>query len=163
MLSAVGDDTTGAPFYGGDVHGVLDTETRDAVMRFQTSRGLDVDGVPGPQTRRALVRAYMKLDGTTLPSDATVELLGCGEHHNDVPTDDGVAEAKNRRAEIFLFDPGPVEPAPPETCPGPGCAYETWKERTVETIDFEDGLPVVDWDVFAFELFSAEGEPQHEA
>jgi outer membrane protein OmpA-like peptidoglycan-associated protein len=161
MLTAVVDDA-GDPFYDGPVHGVLDADTQDAVKRFQTSRGLTVDGIPGPQTRRALVTAYMQLDGTTLPEGAEVELLGCGENHNEVPTDDGVEEDQNRRAEVFLFDPGPVDPPTPDTCPGPGCAYETWKERLSETIDFEDGMPVADWDVFDFEVFAAQGEERHD-
>jgi outer membrane protein OmpA-like peptidoglycan-associated protein len=163
MLSAVVDDTTGEPFYDGEVHGLLDAETRDAVERFQTSRGLAVDGVPGPQTRRALVTDYMALDGTTLPEETDLHLLGCGENHNEVPTEDGVEQDENRRAEIFLFDPGPVDPPAPASCPGPGCPYETWKERTVRTFDFQDDEPVPDWDVFAFELLGAQGEDEHGA
>jgi outer membrane protein OmpA-like peptidoglycan-associated protein len=161
MLTAIVDEETGEPFYTGEVHGVLDAETQDAVSRFQTSRGLDVDGFPGPQTRRALVTDYMKIDGTTLPEDADVSLLGCGEHHNEVPTDDEVEQDENRRAEVFLFDPGPVDPPAPDTCPGPGCPYETWKERTVKTFDFEHDEPIVDWDVFAFELVGAQGDDHH--
>lgn len=162
MLSAITDAATGEVFYPGDVDGHLDAETRDAVMRFQASRGLVVDGEPGPQTRRALVTAYMQLDGTTLPPGTDLQRLGCGEHHNEVPTGDGVDEPENRRAEVFLFDPGPVDPATPDRCPGAGCPYETWKERTVETYDFEEEF-VVDWDVFAFELSAVEEEQQHGA
>jgi outer membrane protein OmpA-like peptidoglycan-associated protein len=163
MLSAIVDDATGEPFYGGDVHGMLDAPTQDAAARFQTSRGLTVDGIPGPQTRRALVTAYMQIDGTTLPADADVHLLGCGENHNEVPTDDGVEQDENRRAEIFLFDPGPVDPPAPAQCPGAGCPYETWKERTIRTFDFEHDQPIVDWDIFDFELHGAQGDDQHGA
>jgi peptidoglycan hydrolase-like protein with peptidoglycan-binding domain len=163
MLSAIVDEQTGRPFYEGPVHGWLDGATQAAVKRFQTARGLAVDGWPGPQTRRALVDDYMHLDGTTLPTDAAVELLGCGEHHNEIPTPDGVAEPENRRAEVFLFDPGPAVPPVPATCPGPGCPYETWKANTVETYDFDDDRPTFVGGVFDFELLAAEGDAKHEA
>ncbi len=163
MLSAIEDEATGDPFHTGDVDGIAGSQTRASVERYQTSRGLLVDGVCGPQTRRALVTDYMQLDETTLPADADVQLLGCGEHHNEVPTADGVEQADNRRAEIFLFDPGPVDPAVPGQCPGGGCPYETWKERTAETYDFEDERTAVNWDLFDFELLAHSGDEQHGA
>ncbi|PRQ04004.1 putative peptidoglycan binding domain protein [Enhygromyxa salina] len=162
MLSAVTDDVSGEPFYTGPVHGVLDAGTRDAVIEFQTARGLSVDGVPGPQTRGALIADYMQLDGTTLPESAAVELLGCGEHHNEVPTADGVDEEANRRAEIFIFDPGSVDPPAPGQCPGAGCPYETWKERMTKTYNFGNEDVFADWDVLAFELVVDTGDDQHE-
>ncbi|NVB42389.1 OmpA family protein [Pseudenhygromyxa sp. WMMC2535] len=160
MLSAIIDDATAQPFYTGDVHGYFDQDTRDAVQRYQIARGLAVDGAPGPQTRGALIADYMQLDGTTLPEGAQVELLGCGEHHNEVPTADGVDEPENRRAEIFLFDPGPVEPAVPGQCPGGGCAYETWKAETTETYDFRlDSFD--EWLPMSFDLAIHAGEAEH--
>ncbi|MCA9708585.1 MAG: peptidoglycan-binding protein [Myxococcales bacterium] len=162
MLSAITDDATGHVFYAGPITGWLDAPTRDAVERYQARRGLAVDGVPGPQTRRALVTDYMQLDGTTLPDGTEVHRLGCGEHHNAVPTADGVAEPDNRRAEIFLFDPPPVEPPAPASCPGAGCPYETWRDRTVQTYDFGDEV-LVDWDVFDFELLEAREQEHHGA
>lgn len=138
MLSAIHDDA-GRLFYEGPVHGQLDGATRDAVMRYQTARSLTVDGQPGPETRCALVTDYMGLDGTSLPASATVETLGCGENHPEVPTPDNTDEPANRRVEIFLFD-GPPEPPKPGKCPGGGCAYPEWKKRALETVDFDHDL-----------------------
>lgn len=137
MLSAVHDTATGAPFYEGPIHGQLDPVTQDAVKRFQRSRTLTDDGFPGPDTRRALVTAYMELDGTTLPASITPAQLGCGENHNEKPTADGVDEPANRRVEIFLFDGGPVDPPVPADCPGAGCPYETWRQQAKQTFDFD--------------------------
>ncbi len=160
MLSAIIDDATGQPFYTGEVHGYYDQATRDAVQRYQTARGLAIDGAPGPQTRGSLIADYMQLDGTTLPEGAQVELLGCGENHNEVPTADGVDEPENRRAEIFLFDPGPAEPAAPAQCPGDGCAYETWKTETTATYDFTlDSFD--EWLPMSFAVAIHAGEAEH--
>jgi murein DD-endopeptidase MepM/ murein hydrolase activator NlpD len=43
-------------FYAGTVDGVLGAGTVGAVQRLQRKKGIAVDGVPGPQTRRALGR-----------------------------------------------------------------------------------------------------------
>ena len=139
MLSAIRDDQ-GAPFYTGDVVGIFGPASQDAAARYQAARGLSVDGVPGQQTREALITDYMGLDGTSLPAAADVQFLGCGEHHCAVATADGVAEEANRRVEIFLFDPGPPTPPVPDACPGSGCSYETWAAKTMETYDFGRGL-----------------------
>jgi len=139
MLTAV-LDASHQPFYATVVHGQLDADTQDALGRFQASHGVDQTGSPNEETRRELVGAYMSLDGTTLPEDATVEQLGCGEHHNAVQTVDGVDEQENRRVEVFLFESGEVQPPAGDRCPGAGCAYEKWLAATLETIDFEDGL-----------------------
>lgn len=139
MLSAITDEG-GAPFYEGEVDGIFGGQSQDATKRYQAARGLAVDGISGPNTRTALITDYMALDGTSLPEAADVQFLGCGEHHNAVPTADGVAEEANRRVEVFLFDPGPPDPAVPDACPGAGCPYETWAARTAETYDFNHEL-----------------------
>ncbi|HEV8323880.1 MAG TPA: hypothetical protein VG389_19845 [Myxococcota bacterium] len=139
MLSAVKDGA--APFYASAVNGSEDAGTRDAVRRFQTwanahaGAGLHVDGDAGENTRRALIKAYMELDDTTLPHGTTLLTHGCGEFHPEIPTADGVNEPRNRRVEIFLFE-GPVDP-PPGRCARPGCPeHQEWVRRTVETFDF---------------------------
>lgn len=55
----------------------------DPVRWFQRTRGLDVDGKAGTQTRPALVTEYMGLDGTSLADFAgeiDARAHGCGEN-----------------------------------------------------------------------------------
>jgi outer membrane protein OmpA-like peptidoglycan-associated protein len=141
MLTALPDG--GPPYYAGPVSGVLDGPTQDAVRRFQTDHGLTVDGVPGPQTRRALVTDYMNIDGTSLPAGTDLQKHGCGEYHPAVPTPDETEEQGNRRVEVFFFE-GPIDPPPRGKCPHPGCPeYPEWLKRTILTIDFTLPPPVV--------------------
>jgi outer membrane protein OmpA-like peptidoglycan-associated protein len=121
------------------------------VLAFQQfsneTRGtsLATDGAIGTETRRALVAAYMALPGTSLPDGTEVLTHGCGENHNAVPTADGVAEAANRRVEIFFFS-GAVTPPPRDRCPGPdGCPeYEQWMKRVSKTVDLDRGVGALD-------------------
>ena len=134
MLSELRDGS--APFYAGPNNGVLDTATRDAVKRFQQSKGLAADGTPGQNTRRALVTAYMQIPDTTLPPGTVVQTHGCGESHLAVLTGDEVAEPANRRVEVFFFE-NRVDPPPRARCPTPaGCPeYPEWLRRIVQTFD----------------------------
>ncbi len=43
-------------FYKGEVNGVFDKETLNAIGAFQKQNGLTVSGVPSPSTRRLLFR-----------------------------------------------------------------------------------------------------------
>lgn len=140
MLATVPDPATGLPYYLGPVHGWIDGATGDAIRRFQQVHGLQETGMPNPPTRRALITDYMGLDGTSLPTEASVELLGCGEHHPEIETADHVEEQANRRVEVFLFDGGTVDPPVPDTCPNDGCAYTTWRDEMSYTIDFDTDL-----------------------
>jgi hypothetical protein len=86
-----------------------------------------------------MIKAYMDLDGTTLPEGARVVAHGCGEHFPEVPTADGVDEPKNRRVELFLFDDG-IAPAPPEPTSPPGsAAYPAWREAVDQERTFTPG------------------------
>lgn len=141
LLSAL--PAGGPPYYAGPIHGQLDAATQDAARQFQTDHGLTVDGVPGPQTRRALITDYMATDGTSLPAGTTLARHGCGEHHPAVPTPDETDEASNRRVEVFFFE-GPIAPPPQPRCPHPGCPeYPEWLRRTILTIDFTNPPPTI--------------------
>ena len=50
-----------------------------AIREFQIAADVTVDGIAGPQTRRALIGAYMAQDGTSLPAETTLVAHGCGE------------------------------------------------------------------------------------
>lgn len=139
-------DATGAPYHRGTVTGTYDAVTQDALRRFQADHGLGGDGQPNQDTHRALVTAYMALEGTSLPSDATLVRHGCGLFHPIDPTLQ--ADQGNRRVEVFLFD-GPVDPAPQNPCPAPGCTqYAKWVEQAIDVIDLCQPLPdKPHWDV----------------
>ncbi len=139
MLSTLEDDA--GPYYTGPIDGQPGTGTHDAVTRFQTNHGLVVDGVAGPETRRALVTEYMQQDGTTLPPGTPLDVHGCGEFHPAEPGDNPDLNAEDRRVEIFLFE-GPVDPPAQNPCPAPGCReYPIWCDRVFEDVDFRTDPP----------------------
>ena len=135
MLSAVVDPQTSAPLYGDSIDGQAGPATQASIRRLQQSRGLPSTGFANQDTRRALVTAYMELDGTSAPATVSIALLGCGEHHNEVPTAEHVPEQANRRVEIFCFGDGQVEPPVPSHCPNVGCPYLQWKQQNPDIID----------------------------
>lgn len=102
---------------------------------------LAVDGKLGDESRRALIAAYMAQPGTSLPDGVVPLTHGCGPFHNEVPTAPGVAEQRNRRAEIFFFE-GEVKPPPRKRCPAPkGCPeYPEWVKSATKTIDLDRGV-----------------------
>jgi Putative peptidoglycan binding domain/OmpA family len=137
MLSRIPD---GGPFhYDGKPNGIADAEHDKAVRDYQKAKGLKVDGIAGPNTRKALITDYMAIDGTSFPAGATLTTHGCGEFFPVVGTPDGTRNAENRRVEIFFFD-GPIDPPPP----GPlsqrdSTEYPRWLEQVEETVDVETG------------------------
>jgi outer membrane protein OmpA-like peptidoglycan-associated protein/uncharacterized Zn-binding protein involved in type VI secretion len=139
MLSALSDEA--GPYYTGPIDGQAGAGTQDAVTRFQTKHGLAVDGVAGPETRRALVTEYMQQDETTLPPGTPLEVHGCGEFHPAEPSENPDVNAEDRRVEIFLFE-GPVDPPAQNPCPAPGCReYPIWRDRVFEDVDFRTDPP----------------------
>lgn len=142
-----------------------------AVKRFQTANGLKVDGDPGPNTRRALIAAYMAADGTSLPADVVIVAHGCGENFPDVPSADGEYQAENRRVEMFIFDEGILPTPPSPTSKSGSTEYAAWRGAVDEERTFipsADGLGVLvivtdirvedaATDTTAFRLYSTDG------
>jgi outer membrane protein OmpA-like peptidoglycan-associated protein len=121
--------------YAGPVDGQAGTGTQGAYRTFQESKGLPASGFGDQATRRALIVDYMAQDGTSLPAGTPIQLHGCGEHHNEVPTGDNVDEPKNRRVEVFLFD-GAIQPPPRKPCQS--CPeYPEWLKQTYRTVDLD--------------------------
>ncbi|MBS2024225.1 MAG: carboxypeptidase regulatory-like domain-containing protein [Deltaproteobacteria bacterium] len=130
MLNVVGGAALTVDGSGGPA-------TSAAYKAYQTSKGLPASGTGDAATRRALVTDYQAQDGTTLPKDARLASHGCGFTHLKKPTGPGVAEAENRRVEIYLFEAG-VTPPPVDPCPPGGCAeYPQWAARVSETFDLD--------------------------
>lgn len=124
----------------------------DPIRWYQRTRGLEVDGVAGKETRHALIEEYMSLDGASLQDfvgiiEATPH--GCGENF---PLDDtgeeldaAPADAKrdpiDRRVELFFFDDEfGITPVPP----GPNSAprspeYPLWRKRVSEMVELKPG------------------------
>ncbi len=139
MLAAVYERT------GEDVQG-------SPLRHFQSSRGLAVDGVAGPDTREVLIDEYMALDGTTLPAGVEIRTFGCGESfpldedHGDVAASapDGFDRPLNRRVELFFFDEvlGVLPAATGEIRSEGDDAYLEWRKRAVETHELDAGVHV---------------------
>ena len=109
----------------------------DAITWFQRTRGLAVDGIAGPETRRTLVAEYMSLEGTSLPVGITAVTHGCGENFPADPTPDGVADPDNRRVEVFFFD-GILGVQPPprgQNSKAGSKEYPEWVKRSKATTD----------------------------
>ncbi len=123
------------------------------LRHFQTTRGLEVDGVAGPQTREALIKEYMGLDDTTLPEDSQVTVHGCGENFpldeagesvdDDAP--DEFEDAVDRRVELFFFegDLGVLPPPPGDNSTGDSEHYPEWRKRARETHEFVAGGEII--------------------
>jgi outer membrane protein OmpA-like peptidoglycan-associated protein len=162
MLSALPDGQDDK-FYAVDPPtGIKDAATRDAVSSFQAwsnqtnGTSLAVDGDPGPATRPEVVRAYMAIEGTSVPDSTVLQTHGCGPFHPQDPTPEGVPDPDNRRVEVFVFD-DEIDP-PPQQCASPGCAqYAQWLDRVVETVDFTNGG--LDTTFITIELVDPSGNP----
>lgn len=110
------------------------------IEEFQKDRNLKVDGIIGPETRKQLIKEYMSIDGTSLPSFIKVETHGCGEYHPYVDSGNNKNEKLNRRVELFFFQEK-IEPPVPGECSSPeGCEeYKQWLQNVGQTISADDG------------------------
>lgn len=113
---------------------------------YQEQAGnLVLDGLLGPDTRRCIIKDYMDLDGTTLPSDVRLSSHGCGASFPAVAEQVENVQG-NRRVELFFFEnpmrppdrPAGVLPPPsPDGISGPASRdYPEWVLRSRETQDF---------------------------
>jgi outer membrane protein OmpA-like peptidoglycan-associated protein/phage baseplate assembly protein gpV len=171
MLGTVTPKGSETPFLSPlQADGVAGPATVAACKAFQQSRLLSVTGHPDAQTRRELVDAYMKLEGTSLDGKATLLTHGCGMTH-PLPETEGDrqltpeqrAEAQpdqpvNRRVEVFLFD-GEVAPLPQASCPAGGCKeYAAWSETLALDVQLdENAAPEVTIEEFTARAADADG------
>lgn len=103
--------------------------------------GLKVDGIAGPKTRKALVEAYMALDGTTLPKSIDAVVHGCGEFfprkdEKDEYGKDDVEAEENRRVELFCFDDEIQPPVPGKKATKGEPEYPNWSKQVTTEVDF---------------------------
>ncbi|MFN0063375.1 MAG: HET-C-related protein [Myxococcaceae bacterium] len=125
----------GSAFFSGKPNGIDNSASRTAVRAFQETHGLDPDGVAGPITRAAIIRAYMGLDGTTLPEETELTTHGCGENFPVNETGGNARSPENRRVEIFFFEEA-ITPEPPgKTSARGSTAYPRWRKQVTQTVD----------------------------
>ncbi|HOX49966.1 MAG TPA: peptidoglycan-binding domain-containing protein [Fibrobacteria bacterium] len=134
MLSALEDG--GKPFFEGCASGISDDKTKTAIKAFQKSKGLKEDGIVGPKTREALVKAYLEVEDTTVTHDDIPMPHGCEGHPDGTIAESGLVD-DDRRLEVFFFE-RKIKPRPPkgtshETDP----EYKEWTSKLEETQDFE--------------------------
>lgn len=111
---------------------------------------LEVDGIAGRQTRKALVEAYMAIDGTSLPKSVSAVVHGCGEFfprtdEGDEFGKDGVKSAQNRRVEMICFDDEIEPPVPGAKATKGEPQYKQWLAQGTDTVDIgtDSGMPAV--------------------
>ncbi len=138
---------SGPFFFQGKPSGANTAEHLAAVKAYQQSKGLKVDGIAGPNTRKALITDYMSLDQTSLPKGLTLTTHGCGENFPVDDTADGVRNPENRRVEIFFFDEG-IDPSPAGKISKKGAKeYPKWLEQVSETVDVVGGGESLEFDL----------------
>jgi hypothetical protein len=96
----------------------------DAIAAFEADHGMQETGEASESVLRAIIEAYMHLDGTPLPPETKVIAHGCGEAF---PL--GGDPARDRRIEVILFhrqiDPEPAGEMSTDE-------YEEWLEAITE-------------------------------
>ena len=121
----------------------------DAVRWYQRTRALQVDGEAGKETRHALIREYMSLDGASLAEftgqEFEAQAHGCGENFplqdDGKSVDEAPADQKrdsiDRRVELYFFDEefGITPPPPGKNSKAGSTEYPKWRERVVETVE----------------------------
>jgi outer membrane protein OmpA-like peptidoglycan-associated protein len=142
MMTALPE--SGTKFYAGTPSGFVDAKTNSGLKRFQTENGIKPTGNADPETRKALIKAYMDIDAAILPSGITLISHGCGESFPADAIPDGVRSPDDRRVELFFFD-GPIDPAPaPDKFSRKGATdYPQWLSLVTATFDFIPTDPTI--------------------
>jgi peptidoglycan hydrolase-like protein with peptidoglycan-binding domain len=82
-VSQLQKDLTQLGFYSGSIDGWFGPKTHDAVVSFQKSKGLKIDGVVGPITKKALSNALTgKVSSPPLSSSAQLPTAASISHYN---------------------------------------------------------------------------------
>lgn len=102
-LNVVQSALTRVGYRPGPVDNADGPQTQAAVKAFQEDQGLDVDGIAGPLTRKALYTEYLALLSPKLESGAFLDpaTLGCGDTHPVIETSESCED--NRRVTAFMF------------------------------------------------------------
>lgn len=122
----------------------------DRMREFQRSRGLPETSIADKDTRRQLIREYMRLDGVELDSgefDISADTHGCGENFPlddtgkelDLNPENSKEDQLDRRVELFFFDREfGVAPKPRgKNSPKGSTQYPSWRERAKVVFDSE--------------------------
>jgi outer membrane protein OmpA-like peptidoglycan-associated protein len=112
----------GGEFDPGPIDGIKGPKTTRAIENYQRSRGLQVDGIAGPDTRKQLFTDYMTGKRDVMVDDAQFvepKFMGCGEYNPFLSPNEAEQQNKspgneaNRRVVIYLFrSPPPAERIP---------------------------------------------------
>jgi outer membrane protein OmpA-like peptidoglycan-associated protein len=123
-------------FYPGNVNGVENKATQDAVRAFRRKKGLPGGTTVDDSVWNALIRDYMAQDKFDIPTSQflpncptdTLQWLGCGE--KDPVKNTRAAWRPNRRVELLFVTAKklPCEVPPPDTfdLPIPGAVAPKW-------------------------------------
>ena len=105
----------GLGLYTRDVSGRVNADYTAAVRTFQRQQNIAETGNTSDRfTRKALITAYMAIEGTSIPDTIKIRPLACGQGHQ---IENKVNSETNRRVDVFAFESEPILPAP-ETCEG---------------------------------------------
>ena len=133
----------------------LKSEHLDSIAWFQRTRGLKVDGISGPKTRRQLIGEYMALSGVSaLELDIKLTAHGCGENFPPDADSKGSAQTSadakedvvGRRIELFFFDRefGILPPAPGKNSKAGSSEYPAWRKKAQLTLEEQIPKPALE-------------------
>lgn len=100
-------------FDPGPIDGINGPKTQAAVKEYQGARGLSVDGVAGPATRKVMFTEYMSSKHdikATAGQFMDPKHMGCSEFNPVEETE--AANEPNRRVTVFLFNPARLPKLP---------------------------------------------------